>query len=173
MPNVKTHVSITFLGTCHHRDTHRHALVSAHDQINQLAQEPDSSVAAWLIDGPGCRGSLEHPMPGTYYYRKGVKIRDPDLAAGEERKFRDALRQSYNTLTGEGIESSILEATNYLDEIIGQNAGEIPKELTLQGFSRGADNCVRLANVIYLLYPEIKINLFLIMTYQVFLKIIL
>ncbi len=162
MPNVKTHVSITFLGTCHHRDTHRHALVSAHDQINQLAQEPGSSVAAWLIDGPGCRGSLEHPMPGTYYYRNGVKISDPDLAAGEERKFRDALRQSYHALTGEGIESSILEATNYLDEIIGQNGGEIPTELSLQGFSRGADNCVRLANVLYLLYPEIKINLFLI-----------
>jgi|GEM_PF-3489095 len=162
MPKVKTHVSITFLGTCHHRETHRHALVSSHDQINQCAQEPGSSVAAWLIDGPGCKGSQEHPMPGTYYYRNGVKKIDPGVAAGEELKFRDALRQTYHALTGEGVESSILEATQYLEEIIGRNDGEIPKELSLQGFSRGADNCVRLANVIYLLYPEIKINLFLI-----------
>lgn len=162
MTNVKSKISITFMGTGQHRDTHRSALVSAHNQLNGLAQKPDSSIAAWLIDGPGCRGSVEHPMPGTYYYRNGVKIPDADLAAGEERKIRDALRQNYHALTGEGIESSILEAINYLDDIIGRNEGKVPSELNLQGFSRGADNCVRLANVMYLLYPNIKVNLFLI-----------
>lgn len=160
----KNTVSITFLGTQHHRDTHRSVLVTAHDQINELATEPDSSVAAWLIDGPGCLGTPEHPMPGTYYYDEtnGQKILDQTLADTQLRKFRTTLSRYYRAVTGEGIESSLLEATLYIKGIIAQNGNVLPSELNLQGFSRGADNCVRLANLIYSMYPSIKINLFLI-----------
>lgn len=162
MKKIKTNISITFLGTGQHRDTHRSVLVSAHNQINSLAQDPNSHVAAWLLDGPGCIGTIEHPTPGTYYYKDGKNTNDPLLAAGEVRRFRDALSEVYRAVTSEGVESSILEATHYLEEIIVQNKGVLPTELNLQGFSRGADNCVRLANIIYLLYPDIKINLFLV-----------
>ncbi len=160
----KTTVSITFLGTQQHRDTHRSALVTAHEQINELASESDSSVAAWLIDGPGCVGTLEHPMPGTYYYdeKSGQKILDQELADTQLRTFRRTLSRYYRAVTGEGIESSLLEATLYIKGIIAQNGGVLPSELNLQGFSRGADNCVRLANLIYSMYPSIKINLFLV-----------
>lgn len=162
MPPIKTRVHITFLGTQQHRDTHHSALVSAHHQINELAKIPDSPVAAWLLDGPGCVGTKEHPMPGTYFYRDGIKIPDANLAMIKENEFREGLTQAYHALTGLGVESSIFEAVNFIEDIIVQNEGVIPDELTVQGFSRGADNCVRLANVIYLLYPEIKMNLFLV-----------
>lgn len=162
MPAIKSKLSITFLGTGHHRDTHHSILVSAHNKINELAQKPDSPIAAWLIDGPGCEGTDENPTPGTYFYQHGHKTADPALAQEKLRQFQHALQQTYRLVTGAGIESSILEASTYIQEIIDQNGGELPTEVNLQGFSRGADNCVRLANIIYLLYPEIKVNLFLI-----------
>lgn len=162
MPSPKSKLSITFLGTGHHRDTHQSILVSAHNKINELAQQPDSPLAAWLIDGPGCEGTDENPTPGTYFYQHGQKIADPALAKEKLRQFQHGLKQTYRLVTGEGIESSILEATTYIQEIIDQNEGELPTEVNLQGFSRGADSCVRLANIIYLLYPEIKVNLFLV-----------
>lgn len=158
MPKTKTTVSITFLGTGNHRTTHETVLVSAHNQINELAKAPNSRVVAWLIDGPGCDGTPEHPTPGTYFYQEGKKTHDPQLANEQMRKFRNAMKQ----LSGEGVESSIMEATTYIEEVIAQNGDVLPKELNLQGFSRGADNCVRLANIIYLLHPSIKINLFLV-----------
>jgi hypothetical protein len=162
MPNIKTNVSITFLGTNHHRDTHHSVLVSAHEQIDKLAKAPNSQVAAWLLDGPGSAGSTEHPVPGTYFYHQGKKIINHKLANEKLYKFKYALTQTYRKITGEGVESSILEASTYLDEIIEQNGGVVPTTINLQGFSRGADNCIRLANIIYLMYPDIKINLFLV-----------
>ena len=162
MPKIKTKVSITFLGTENHRDTHKSVLVTDYDRINALASQPDSPIAAWLIDGPGCIGSPEHPRPGTYFYTQGKKIRAPDQIAAASHKFQAWLKRTYGALTGEGVESSLLEAVVYLEEIIAQNAGVLPKEISLQGFSRGADNCVRLANTIYKLHPDIKINLFLV-----------
>ncbi len=162
MPKHKTTVSITFLGSGHHRTTHETALVSAHNQINALAQAPNSQVAAWLIDGPGCKGTIDDPMPGTYFYSEGKKTVDQALANAQFRHYRDALQRSYSVITGEGIESSIMEAQIYIEEVITQNNGVLPKELNLQGFSRGADNCVRLANIIYAMHPSIKINLFLV-----------
>lgn len=169
MPAIKSKVSITLLGTGHHRDTHRSVLVSAHNKINDLAKKEDSPIAAWLIDGPGSKPLDDHdprrenhPTPGTYFYQNGQKIVDPAAAYEKLNNFQSGLKQIYRLLTGEGIESSLLEATTYIQEIVDQNGGELPAEINLQGFSRGADACVRLANIIYLLYPDIKINLFLI-----------
>lgn len=153
---------MTFLGTGHHRDTHHSILVSSFNKINELAQKPNSSIAAWLLDGPGCEGTSDHPTPGTYFYEHGKKILNPEMAEEKLRQFQYALSQTYRLVTGEGIESSILEATTYLQEIIDNNNGVLPTEVNLQGFSRGADSCVRFANIIYLLYPDIKVNLFLI-----------
>lgn len=162
MPTPISKVSITFLGTGQHRDTHKSVLVSAHDQIHQQASNPNSAVAAWLIDGPGCYGTINNPTPGTYFYHDGKKIVDKDLIDEQVRNFRYRFDRNYRAVTGKGVESSLLEASTYLEEIIAKNNGELPKELSLQGFSRGADNCVRLANMIYQLHPSIKINLFLV-----------
>lgn len=157
-----TTVSITFLGTCQHRLTHKSVLVSAHDQIQELSTKPDAQVAAWLIDGPGCYGSIEDPTPGTYFYHDGKKIVNRALVDEHVRNFSYLLDRNYRAVTGEGVESSLLEASTYLEEIIAKNRGKLPKELNLQGFSRGADSCVRLANIIYQMHPSIKINLFLV-----------
>ena len=162
MPAIKSKVSMTFLGTRHHRETHHSILVSSHNKINAIAQMPNSSIAARLMDGPGSEGTAEHPTPDTYFYEKGQKIIDPEKAKERLYKFQHSLNQFYRSVTGVGVESSLLEATTYLHEIIDENDGILPSEVNLQGFSRGADNCVRLANIIYLLYPEIKVNLFLI-----------
>ncbi len=70
------------------------------------------------------------------------------------------LRLTRYRITGEGIDSLMFEAILYLQNIIKENNGEIPEEINLNGFSRGADTCVRLAHILKDL--GIKVNLFLV-----------
>jgi len=159
----KSTVSITFLGTQHHRDTHACGLVGMYNQIQAHGQQPDSEVAAILIDGVGCKGTAEHPMPGTYVYQNGRKHSETrEVISQRVNSFTQNISQKYNALTGEGALDTVLEAAIFLEEIIQQNGGELPERVNLQGFSRGADSCVRMANVIRQYHPEIKVNLFLV-----------
>lgn len=79
-------------------------------------------------------------------------------------KFANALtlRLTRYCLTGEGIDSLMFEAILYLQKVIDENHGEMPEEISLKGFSRGADTCVRLAHILQDFCPDTKVNLFLI-----------
>ncbi|MCR9191751.1 MAG: DUF5621 domain-containing protein [Gammaproteobacteria bacterium] len=159
----KSTVSITFLGTQQHRDTHASGLVGMYNQIQVHAQQPGSDVAAILIDGVGCKGTAAHPMPGTYVYQNGQKRRETrEVISQRVNSFAQHISQKYNALTGEGALDTVLEAAIFLEEIIQKNGGVVPEQVNLQGFSRGADSCVRMANVIRQYHPEIKVNLFLV-----------
>lgn len=152
---TKSIISFTFLGTAHHRETHPCALVGSFDDIQSYSNKHGSPVVARLFDGPGCVGSKDHPMPGTYIYEHGQKKTSTPFDASQ------LASRLYAAATGEGIESTLMEATVFLEEFRSKH-NSLPKTINLQGFSRGADTCVRLANLLNRLYPEIEVNLFLI-----------
>ncbi|HVT62666.1 MAG TPA: hypothetical protein VHD33_04175, partial [Legionellaceae bacterium] len=160
---TKTVVSITCLGTMNHRSTHPSVLTTMHQEIERYAAKEGSHVAAWLIDGPGSVGTPEHPTPGTYIYAQGKKqIASKEVISQQLNNFNSFLDNRYRAITGEGVESSLLEASLYIEDIIKKNNGILPTQINLQGFSRGADTCVRIANILHRMHPSIKVNLFLI-----------
>ncbi|VEB35977.1 Dot/Icm T4SS effector [Legionella sainthelensi] len=156
-------VNLSFLGTGEHRESDFHIISNFHNTILQ-ANRNNTSVAARLFDGPGSTPkspTSKHPTPGTYFYNPVTHTKVP-INASMSKNISDAMQQLTGVLAGEGVEDLLFEATVYLNNIIEKNEGTLPKAINLQGFSRGADACLRMANVIYLLYPEIKVNLFLI-----------
>ncbi|QEY51624.1 Dot/Icm T4SS effector Lem25 family protein [Legionella longbeachae] len=156
-------VNLSFLGTGEHRESDFHIINSFHNTILQ-ANRNNSSIAARLFDGPGSAPkspTSKHPTPGTYFYNPVTHTKLP-INAFISKKISNAMQQLTGVLAGEGVEDLLFEAAVYLNNIIEKNEGILPQTINLQGFSRGADACLRMANVIYLLYPEIKVNLFLI-----------
>jgi Domain of unknown function (DUF5621) len=149
----KSIISMTFLGTAQNR-TKPTLLTGMFETIEKYAAQKDSPVAAKLFDGVGCESTDGHPTPGTYVWdpNTDIKTQDPDILS----------KQTRGLLLGYGTDHLLLEATMYIEKIIHDNGGVLPETINLQGFSRGADNCLRLANVIYDLFPSIKVNLFLI-----------
>lgn len=77
-------------------------------------------------------------------------------------QFWDAMRLNKlrRKITGDGVDALVFEAQQYIQHIVSENNGVLPEEVVLQGFSRGADTCVRVANV--LKYLNVKVKLFLI-----------
>ncbi len=156
-------VNFSFLGTGEHRESDFHIISNFHNTILQ-ANKNNTSIVSRLFDGPGSSptsSTSKHPTPGTYFYNPVTHTKIP-INASISKKISDAMQQLTGVLSREGVEDLLFEATVYLNNIIEKNEGELPKTINLQGFSRGADACLRMANVIYLLYPEIKVNLFLI-----------
>ena len=147
------------MGTSHHRDTHPCLLTGSYDAIEQLSKEATSTVACRLFDGVGCTGTKEHPTPGTY---------ECDFANDTKKLLRNPhyVSNLSSQATGYGIENLVNEAKQYIDNIILSHERHIPRNMVinLQGFSRGADACVRVANCLNKIphYSNIKINLFLI-----------
>ena len=156
---TKSIVSFTFLGTTHHRDTHNTVILESFKTIESYASQEGSPVVARLFDGPGCKGSLAHPCPGTYIYANKTKKIAPAAAIS---KWLCGSKRLISAITGNGVEELLLEATLFLEEVIQGNGGVVPETLNLQGFSRGADNCVRFANIINRLHPSIKVNICII-----------
>ncbi len=153
---TKSIVSFTFLGTTHHRDTHNTVILESFKTIESYASQKGSPVVARLFDGPGCKGSPDHPCPGTYIYANKIKQIAP---AAVISKWLCDSKRLISAITGNGVEELLLEATLFLEEVIQGNGGVVPETLNLQGFSRGADNCVRFANIINRLHPSIKVNI--------------
>lgn len=77
-------------------------------------------------------------------------------------QFWDAMRfnKLRRKITGDGVDALVFEAQQYIQHIVKENNGVLPEEVVLQGFSRGADTCVRIANV--LKYLNINVKLLLI-----------
>lgn len=156
-------VNLSFLGTGEHRESDFHIISNFHNTILQ-ANRNNPSLVARLFDGPGSSPqspTSKNPMPGTYFFNPAT---DTKVAYNSSisKKITDAMQELNGVLAGEGVEDLLFEATLYVNDIIEKNGGKLPEIINLQGFSRGADACLRMANVIYLLYPEIKVNVFLI-----------
>lgn len=184
---MKTKVYFTFLGTTQHRDKDPNLLLGFHKLVAKYAKTKEGSdIAEYLFDGVGCVGTKENPTPGTYVL-VGVGEKEKKIAAdlvaqsevsdAEEDeafssqeikkqvvKFSNALtlRLTRYRITGEGVDSLMLEAILYLENLLKENNGVMPLEINLNGFSRGADTCVRLAHILQDFCPETKVNLFLV-----------
>lgn len=153
-------ISLSFLGTAEHRDYVEHAITTYHRAITNTG----GNVAARLFDGPGsfpAHPDSGHPTPGTYIYDPNTntkKISDNAVL----RAIDNTLVGLTGQLAGEGVDNLLLEASLYVQKIINDNGGTPPKQINLQGFSRGADACMRMANVLNQLHPDIELNLFLV-----------
>jgi hypothetical protein len=154
-------LSFFFLGTGQHRETHQHVLTQYYKAIQN---ENNSNVAVRLFDGVGSKppaGPSDY-TPGTYIYNSESDEKVPIHNQEHLRKMHDFYQQAVGNMGGEGLEELVVEAIQYLEKIKEENGGELPKTINIHGFSRGADGAVRLANWIYRLHPEIKVNLFLL-----------
>ncbi|ABQ55985.1 TPA: DUF5621 domain-containing protein [Legionella pneumophila] len=159
---VKT-VTLSFLGTGQHRENVHHILTSFHNTISEVHKD-NPTVATRMFDGPGSEpksSGSKDPIPGTYIYnpKDNSKILISPVIS---QTITNAIQKLTGNLAGEGIEHLLFEAVLYLNDIIEKNGGKLPETVNLQGFSRGADTCMRMANLLYQLYPDIKVNLFLI-----------
>jgi hypothetical protein len=147
-------LTLAMLGTNEHR-SHKTILTELIDSI-----EVSPNQFAHLIDGPGGSGgpNHEHPMLGTYefkYDENGLPTKPP-LGKSE------TLQQVKGLLTGDGFEDAIIEAKQVIKRLI--DTGHKPLTLNLAGFSRGADNILRLSNELNAIYTrdELIINIFAI-----------
>jgi hypothetical protein len=166
----KTKVSFTFLGTSHHRTSHHSILTGSFEQIHDESKKDNSPVAARLFDGVGSKNANpkddSDPMPGSYAYNPFTDKKIIYPKHWIERFLAGCgfgSKKTRGLLGGYGTDSLILEAILYIEKLTLDNHGILPKTVNLQGFSRGADTCVRLANEIYSKYGDtIEVNLFLI-----------
>jgi len=162
MPNpvkIET-ISLSFLGTNQHRESINHVITSYHRAI----KGSDDRIATRLFDGPGsspAHPDSRNPTPGTYIYDPLTQSKIPASNA-VLRAIDSSILTLTGQLAGEGVDNLLLEASLYIQKIIDDNEGVLPKRINLQGFSRGADACVRMANVLNQLHPDIEVNLFLI-----------
>lgn len=148
-------ICLSFLGTAEHRDTARHAVINFHQTI-----EAGQLAHTRLFDGVGSsplQSGSAHPTPGTYVYDAQTDHKRPLSRVAS--CLRDGLQVIDGQLAGDGMEDLIREAILFIQTI----RARYPETdfVNLHGFSRGADTCVRLANRLHFLYPELRVNLFL------------
>ncbi|BCA95026.1 hypothetical protein TUM19329_13870 [Legionella antarctica] len=151
-------VSFFFLGTNCHRSSYQDALTNFYRATKK------NGISARLFDGVGSNPehlSDKHPTPGQYVYdadqNKKIKI-----SSKTSQNINDLMKRLTGCLAGDGMDDLLFESILYLEKLIKNNGGVMPDTVNLHGFSRGADACVRLANLIDTMYPEVKVNLFLI-----------
>lgn len=153
-------VNLSFMGTGHHRETHDNHIIAHFFKEMEQHAKASGDVAVRLFDGVGSSPILTDG-PGTYLYdpETGKKI---PIDAKITHKISDAIQRLTGIVAGDGVENLLLEATLFINKIIQENYGVLLKSINMQGFSRGADTCLRMANILDQLYPEIEVNLFLI-----------
>lgn len=159
-------INLNFLGTTEHRENTRNIITGFHEAM--LAQN-NPHIISRLFDGPGSRPSSnnsKHPIPGTYIYNpdSDEKIR---ISANISRNVDDVIKRLTGSLVGDGTDYLLFEAILFINKTIKERSFN-PKidqkkiVINLHGFSRGADSCVRMANILDKLYPDIDVNLLLI-----------
>ncbi len=146
------------LGTGQHRDTFQDVLTSLVDSL-----EVDAKQSVHLIDGPGgVNKHPAHPMLGNYTVRTAFNPATGKITVEKTLKPEDQQITALNAnITGAGGDDAILEARSIVAEML--KAGKSPLVIDMFGFSRGADNCLRTANILYALYGDaVKVNIFAI-----------
>ena len=151
-------VSFFFLGTNCHRSSYQDVLTNFYNATRK------NGTAARLFDGVGSNpehlGS-EHPTPGQYIY-DAVNDKKIKMTSAISQGINDLMQRFTGCLAGDGMDDLLFESILYLENLIKENDGKMPETVNLHGFSRGADACLRLANLLDSMYPEVKVNLFLI-----------
>lgn len=151
-------VSLFFLGTNCHRSTYQDALTNFYRAAKK------NGTTARLFDGVGSNPehlSDKHPTPGQYVYNVESNKKEK-INSKISQGISDLMKRLTGCLAGDGMDELLFESVLYLENLIKENGGKMPETVNLHGFSRGADACVRLANLLDTMYPEVKVNLFLI-----------
>ncbi|MCL9683498.1 DUF5621 domain-containing protein [Legionella maioricensis] len=151
-------VSLFFLGTNCHRSSYQDALTNFYKAAKK------NGTAARLFDGVGSDPehlSDKHPTPGQYVYDAEENIKKK-ISSKISQGVSDLMKRLTGCLAGDGMDDLLFESILYLENLIKNNGGKMPETVNLHGFSRGADACLRLANLLDTMYPEVKVNLFLI-----------
>lgn len=171
--------SFFFLGTSQHRVTNKNALTALYKATKNNYKDEKLSSHVCLFDGVGSnpQGSSSdirhvenpeysrekrktHPMPGSYIYDSKQRKKIPIETTVIPQSIKDLMKRFNGTVAGDGIDELLFEAILRLKGL--ENEGTFPSEINLHGFSRGAETCVRFANLLDGLYPKLKVNLFLI-----------
>ncbi|KTC84580.1 MULTISPECIES: DUF5621 domain-containing protein [Legionella] len=172
--------SFFFLGTGQHRVTNKNVIKTFYEATEDYYANTDSDELSkthvCLFDGVGSNPNgmssdlkysqqdrEEHPIPGSYIFNPENNKKIPIETTILPQNIKELMRRLNGTVAGEGIDEILFEAILRLEQLRKEN--KFPKEINLHGFSRGADTCVRLANLLDALYPqapELKVNLFLI-----------
>lgn len=150
-------VSFFFLGTACHRSSYEDALTNFYNATSK-------HTVSRLFDGVGShpeRLADTHPTPGRYIYDPEE---DKKIPANEKitRGIRDLMQRLQGCLGGDGMDELLFESILYLENLIRKNDGVMPETINLHGYSRGADACMRLANLLDSMYPNVKVNMFLV-----------
>lgn len=129
----------------HHEEGRKKSMISA------LARE--CSSGGYIVNGPGGRSlhtNKSSTIPGTYQIdpETGEKIPKKTLIPA-------AISEAVGAATGWGVEDNLIEML-----LIIEQQRPLPTTINLCGFSRGADTCLRFANLMDKYYPAIKINIF-------------
>jgi Domain of unknown function (DUF5621)/T6SS, Phospholipase effector Tle1-like, catalytic domain len=151
--------NLLFQGTDQHR-------TNVDDIITRFADamlDDGESQFVHLLDGIGGKPAKgqgkEHPAVGTYQYQP-----DPVIpgAGTKHRKgsLPDTLKRELGSYLAVGLEDNIIEALQYIDQL--RRLDKMPDTINLTGFSRGAYTALVTARILSQMYPNIKLNLFLI-----------
>lgn len=157
-------LNLFFLGTGHHRETSNNILTqfynAAKKSSGDITDPLSSTQFTHLFDGPGCKGTEKDPTPGQYTYdpSTGEKISRHDTSLGF--KFFQIIQKITGLFAGDGVEDNMIEALQVIKHL--EAKGQLPTTINMFGHSRGADTTLRLANILRLTHPEIKINIFAI-----------
>ncbi|ARG97392.1 DUF5621 domain-containing protein [Legionella micdadei] len=153
-------ISFFFLGTACHRSAYQDVLTNFYDAASK-------HTVSRLFDGVGSSPvslsdvAESHPTPGRYVYDPENDKKIP-LNEKITKGINDLMQRLQGQLAGEGMDELLFEAILFLEKQIRDNGGEMPDTINLHGYSRGADACMRLANLLDSMYPDVKVNMFLI-----------
>lgn len=148
-------LTLFFRGTGQHRETSRRTLI---DQFTDEAT-PDPQHSVYEFDGIGSKPAnkaSQHPTPGTYTFdpENGKKI--PHTQQPPSNLAWTLFAKAF----GAGVESLVAEAYQVIEQL--EDSDKKPGVINITGFSRGAYTSILTAQMIRRLYPDIRVNLFLI-----------
>ncbi len=154
-------LTIGLLGTGEHRD-------QGATLITQLCHsiEVGKNQSVHLIDGVAAKpkdAKSAHPMLGTYDVTECIRESDGRISVTKTPKAFGACSQAAGLIKGKGTNDAIAEALLVIETMLNDKPDDgTPLTINLAGFSRGADNAVRLANAIAEKYTrkEVVVNIF-------------
>lgn len=111
-----------------------------------------SSGEAYVVHGPGGVTKIAGAhagMPGTYKVDKETGEKIP-----QSRILTSKMTRLIAAATGWGVDHNLVEMLVHVER-----QSPLPTTINLLGYSRGADACLRFANLMYEFYPQITLNI--------------
>lgn len=148
-------LSLVMVGTNEHRTKHATVLTELFANMRQ-----DATHSKYFFDGPGAEStSEEHPRLGTYDVSQLTLDYITGAISAVKKAAVDQVSQLAGIFAGKGMDHMIQEALAVID--LKLKSGKKPLVINMFGFSRGADNFLRLANEINARYTrdEVVVNI--------------